>query len=99
VYRFTFEAPDKRRPVLILTRDSAITVLNTVTVAPITSTIRNVPSEVVLDGSDGMPTACAANFHNLQTIPKHKLGGRVTHLSAGRMAAVEAAIDFALGLE
>jgi mRNA interferase MazF len=99
IYWFAFEAPDKRRPVLILTRDSAISVLNTVTVAPITSTLRDVPSEVALDRSDGMPTACAANLHNIQTISKHKLGSRVAHLSPGKMAEVEAAIAFALGLE
>ena len=99
VFWFTFEAPDKRRPVLILTRNSAIPILNTITVAPITSTIRGVPSEVSLDQSDGMPTACAANFNNIQSISKHKLGGRVTHLSPGKMEAVEAAITFALGLE
>ena len=96
---FTFDAPDKRRPVLILTRDSAIPILNTVTVAPITSTIRDVPSEVALDRSDGMPAACAVNLHNIQTISRHKLGDRLTHLSAARMAAVEAAIAFALGVE
>lgn len=99
VYWFTFEAPDKRRPVLILTRNSAIPILNTITVAPITSTVRGVPSEVALDRSDGMPTTCAANFHNIQTISRHRLGGRVTHLSPGKMEAVEAAIAFALGLE
>jgi mRNA interferase MazF len=99
VYWFTFEAPDKRRPVLILTRNSAIPILNTITVAPITSTVRGVPSEVALDRSDGMPMACAANFHNIQTISRHRLGGRVTHLSPDKMEAVEAAVAFALGLE
>ena len=74
---YTFKAPDKRRPVLILTRDSAIAVLNSVTVAPITSTIRSIPSEVVLTKDDGMPDACAANFDNLQTVPKSNVGNRI----------------------
>jgi mRNA interferase MazF len=52
---YTFNAPDKRRPVLILTRDSAIAVLNSVTVAPITSTIRSIPTEVILTEADGLP--------------------------------------------
>ena len=50
---------------LILTRDSAIGVLNSVTVAPITSTIRSIPTEVILTETDGLPNTCAANFDNL----------------------------------
>ena len=59
--------PDKHRPVLVLTRDSAIPHLNTVTVALITSTVRNVPSEVILDIDDGMKNRCAVNLHNAVT--------------------------------
>ena len=55
---------------LILIRDSAIPVLNSVTVAPITSTIRSIPTEVVLTGEDGLPEICVANFDNIQTVPK-----------------------------
>ena len=69
VYWHTFRAPDKRRPVLILTRNSAITFLTGITVAPITTTIRGVPSEVVLTpGQDGMFEECAVNAYNIQTI-------------------------------
>ena len=99
VFWYSFAAPDKRRPVLILTRDSAIQVLNSVTVAPITSTVRGIPTEVELTQSDGMPTACAANFDNIQTVPKRSLGNRITHLSQAKLAAAAAAISFALGLE
>ena len=67
---YTFKAPDKRRPVLILTRNSAIAVLNSVTIAPITATIRSIPTEVILTKDDGLPNTCAANFDNLQTVPK-----------------------------
>jgi len=98
VYWYEFKAPDKRRPVLLLTRDSAIPVLNAVTVAPITTTIRDIPTEVVLSRGDGMPIDCAANFDNIQTVSKHKLGERITHLRQDRLADVARAVSFALGL-
>ena len=96
---YTFKAPDKKRPVLVLTRDSAIVVLNSITVAPITSTIRGIPTEVVLTAGDGMPNTCAANFDNLQTVPKSNIGDRITTLSARRMREAAEAISFALGLD
>ena len=99
VYLYTFLAPDKRRPVLILTRDSAIPYLNSVTVAPITTTIRDVPSYVLLTPDDGMAEECSANLDRLQTVPKDQLGAFVTHLSPQRMQDVRAAIEFALGFD
>jgi mRNA interferase MazF len=96
---YTFKAPDKRRPVLILTRASAISVLNSVTVAPITSTIRSIPTEIVLAERDGMPQACAANFDNMQTVPKGNIGDRITRLKSHRMKEAAAAISFALGFD
>ena len=95
---FTFSNPDKTRPVLILTRNSAIHYLNTVTVAPITTTIRGVPSELKLSVQDGMMTDCAANFHNLQTVPQAKIGAWITTLSPERMTEIERALQFALGI-
>ena len=95
---YTFEAPDKRRPVLIVTRDSAIGVLNSVTIAPITSTIRSIPTEVVLTEDDGMPNICAASFDNLQTVSKSNIGDRIARLTARRMKEAGAAVSFALGL-
>jgi mRNA interferase MazF len=65
---YQFALPDKRRPVVVLTRDSAIRYLPTVTVAPITSTIHGVPSEVVLSEDDGMKGRCAVNLHNALTV-------------------------------
>jgi mRNA interferase MazF len=97
VYLCRFALPDKQRPVLILTRDSAIGHLTTVTVAPITSTIRSVPSEVVLDIDDGMKGPCAVNLHNTVTITRERLDRRVASLSAGRMHEVCAALRFSLG--
>ena len=96
---YTFKAPDKKRPVLILTRDSAIALLNSVTVAPITSTIRNIPTEVVLTEDDGLPDTCAANFDNLQTVPKASIGDRISHLTSRKMQETTQAISFALGFD
>jgi mRNA interferase MazF len=93
---YRFKAPDKRRPVLILTRDSAIEVLHSVTVAPITRTIRSIPTEVVLTVDDGLPDTCAANFDNLQTVAKSQIGDRIAHLTARKMKDVVAAVSFAL---
>lgn len=92
-----FPRPDKQRPVLVLTRDSAIGYLGTVTVAPITSTIRSVPSEVALDIDDGMKRLCAVNLHNIVTIAQKHLGRRIGSLSLARMHEVCAALQFSLG--
>jgi mRNA interferase MazF len=96
---YTFKTPDKKRPVLILTRDSAIAVLHSVTVAPITSTIRSIPTEVVLTQADGLPNTCAANFDNLQTVPKSNIGDRIARLTARKMKEAGAAVSFALGFD
>jgi mRNA interferase MazF len=97
VHLCRFAPPDKRRPVLVLTRDSSISHLATVTVAPITSTIRGVPSEVVLDIDDGMKGPCAVNLHNAVTVSQDRLGRRVGSLSTGRMREICAALTFSLG--
>jgi mRNA interferase MazF len=94
---YRFSAPDKQRPVLVLTRESAIGYLSAVTVAPITSTLRGVPSEVVLTEEDGMKNICVVNLHNVVTVSKQQLGRRVAKLSAQRLAEVCAALGFALG--
>ena len=96
---YTFKAPDKKRPVLILTRDSAIAVLNSVTVAPITSTIRRIPTEIVLTEDDGLPSTCAANFDNIQTVPKSNIGDCIARLTMRKMKEAGAAVSFALGFE
>lgn len=97
IYLCRFAPPDKQRPVLILTRDSAIGVLSTVTVAPITSTVRDVPSEVILDIDDGMKGRCVVNLHNAVTIPQERLGRRVASLSPQRMQEICLALRFSLG--
>ncbi len=96
---YQFAPPDKKRPVVVLTRSSAISYLSTVTVAPITSTIRDVPSEVVLDEEDGMKAACAVNLHNAVTVSQERLGRRVAQLRSWRMAEICAALRFSLGCD
>lgn len=92
-----FPPPDKQRPVLILTRGSALEYLSRVTVAPITSTIRGVPSEVLLGADDGMKNACVVNLHNVVTVSQADVGKRVARLSSARMREVCSALAFALG--
>ena len=96
---YHFAPPDKKRPVVVLTRDSAIAYLSTVTVAPITSTIRGVPSEVLLNEEDGMKARCAVNLHNAVTISQGRLGKRVARLGSLRMTEICAALRFSLGCD
>ncbi|MDO9124892.1 MAG: type II toxin-antitoxin system PemK/MazF family toxin [Deltaproteobacteria bacterium] len=95
---YKFQPPDKNRPVLILTRDSILEYLGEVTVAPITSTIRDIPSEVFLSKEEGMPKDCAVNCDHIQTVSKGKIGSRITTLSSEKMDQVREAILFALHL-
>ena len=90
--------PIGRRPVVLLSRDSAYRVRVAVTVAPITRTIRNIPVEVALDESDGLPSHCVANLDDIATIPKTLIKRRIAVLSVEKMQEVEAAIRFALDL-
>ncbi len=96
---YRFSASKKQGPVLVLTRPSAIRYLSRVTVAPISSTVRDVPSEVVLNVEDGMKKPCAVNLHNVVTVGQQGLGRRVTPLSKGKMRQVCVALAFALGCE
>ena len=96
---YQFASPDKKRPVVVLTRDSAISYLSTVTVAPITSTIRGVPSEVVLGEEDGTKAPCVVNMHNAVTISQRRLGERVARLGLSRMSEICAALGFSLGCD
>ena len=95
---YKFIRPDKRRPVLILTRDSVLEYLNEVSIAPITSTVRNIPSEVSLTKADGMLRDCAVNCDHLQTVPKGKIGPLITSLLPAKMVDIGQAIRFALDI-
>jgi mRNA interferase MazF len=94
---YVFSRPDKKRPVLILTRDSALEFLGEVTVAPITTVIRAIPSEVLLTRVDGMPRDCAVNFDHLQTVSKGKIGSLIATLSSSKMQQMRSGLLFALG--
>ena len=94
---YTFKTPDKKRPVLILTRDSILDVLGEITIAPITSTIRHIPSEVILTPEEGMPKVCAVNLDHVQTVAKTKVGSFIAALSDQHMNQVKTALLFALG--
>lgn len=78
------EANDKRRPVLVVTRSEAIPVLTTVLVAPVTRTIRNIPTEVALDETNGLTNECVASFDNLQPVRRSALASRIGSLGPAR---------------
>ncbi|NQT48133.1 MAG: type II toxin-antitoxin system PemK/MazF family toxin [Chloroflexi bacterium] len=92
-------SPAGRRPVVLLSRDEAYAVRSLVIVAPITTRIRHIPSEVRLGPDDGMPRDCAANLDTITTIPKDCLHDRLIALSTQKLKEIDAAIHFALGLE
>jgi mRNA interferase MazF len=94
---YVFSRPDKKRPVLILTRNSALEFLGEVTVAPITTVIRDIPSEVLLTKVDGMPRDCAVNFDHLQTVSKGKIGSLIATVSSSKMQQMRSGLLFALG--
>ena len=99
VYNYTFKAPDKRRPCVILTKSVLITDFNAITIAPITTTIRNTDSQVAFDETDGMREECVVNLASIQTVQKDKLGTLITHLSPERMHEIRQAIEFTFGLK
>jgi len=93
---YKFKKPDKKRPVLILTRDSAIEYLGEVTVAPITTTVRDIPTEVQLTKSDGLPASCCINLDHIQTVSKGSIGSLITTLNEQKLLQVREALSFAL---
>ena len=86
------------RPVLILSRDSALPYLPRLTAAPISSRGRDVPSEVALDEMDGMPRSCVVNLDAIFTEPRSRFEATITQLAPSRMREVRSALMFALGL-
>ena len=92
-------SPAGKRPVLLLSRNEAYAVRELVIVAPLTTRIRGIPSEVSLGDEDGVPRACVINVDTITTIAKASLRERLTALSAEKLKAVEEALHFSLGLE
>jgi len=91
--------PAARRPVVLLTRNAAYQVRTSVTVAPLTTTIRDIPVEVRLGPQRGIPRDCVANLDEVQTIRKDRLIRQVTTLPPEVMAQIDQALNFALGLD
>jgi len=93
------DPPAGRRPVILLSRNEAYSVRSLVIMAPVTTRIRHIPSEVILRTDDGMPQDCVVNLDTITTIPKDCLRSRLVTLNAKKLKEVEAAIHFTLGLE
>ena len=93
------DQPAGRRPVLLISRNEAYIVRSIVIVAPVTTRIRKIPTEVPLGTVDGMSRDCVVNLDTITTIPKDCLSSRITSLSPQRIKEVEAAIHFAMGME
>lgn len=87
------EADDKRRPVLVVTRNEAIPILSRLIVAPVTRTVRGIPTELALGAEEGLPVECAASFDNLQPVNRRLLHERAGALPASRRHEVCAALD------
>jgi mRNA interferase MazF len=90
--------PDKKRPVVILTRNSVLEYLGAATIAPITTTVRGIASEVPLGPEDGLPEVCAVNLDHVQTVARGRLGALIITLPAQRMAEIREALLFALDM-
>jgi mRNA interferase MazF len=85
-----------RRPVLLLTRDTALALLGGVVVAEITTQVRGIPTEVALDQRDGMPRASVVSFDNIHTISKRCFSSRITELSNAKLEEVCEALRYAV---
>ena len=94
---YTFRVPDKRRPVLVLTRDEVIDRLNEIIVVPATRTIRGLTTEVVLTEDDGMPAACALNFDHISLAQRNRIGPALCSLLEARWSEVRRALLIACG--
>ena len=99
VWTYTFPKPDKRRPVLVLSRPEAIEVLHTVMVAPITSTIRGIPSEVPVGPREGLEHDSAVNLDHVQTVEQSRLSKLLGRVGAEKMRAVCRALAVATGCD
>ncbi len=94
-----FGPPNRRRPVVVLTRDAVANRLHTVTVAPVTSTIRGIPSEVPVGEVEGLKHESVMNLDHVQTVPRASLGRWIGRLRPDRMFEVCVAMQAAFGCE
>ena len=96
---YTFRVPDKRRPVLLLSRPEVADALNEIIVAPVTRTIRGLSTEVVLTEADGMPTPCAVNFDHVALAQRARMGPIIAALPDTRWEEVRRSLLIACGFE
>ena len=94
---YTFRLPDKRRPVLVLTRNEVIDLLNEIIVFPATRTIRGLTTEVILTPDDGMPAACALNFDHVSLAQRNRIGEVLCTLPDTRWPEAQRALLIACG--
>jgi mRNA interferase MazF len=94
---YRFRSPDKRRPVVVLSRQAAIEVLHTVMVAPVTSTIRGAPSEVLLGPEHGLKQTSAINLDHVQTVEKARLVQYVGTVGPEKLRDVSRSLALATG--
>ena len=99
IWSYRFSSPDKPRPVLVLSRQEVIGLLHTVMVAPVTSTIRGAPSEVLVNAGEGLKHPCAVNLDHVQTVEKSRLTGFVGSLAPRKMSEVCRALAVAVGCD
>ncbi|HXH24522.1 MAG TPA: type II toxin-antitoxin system PemK/MazF family toxin [Vicinamibacterales bacterium] len=99
IWTYRFKAPDKRRPVLVLSRQDAIELLHTVLVAPVTSTVRGAPSEVVIGVDEGLKRESAVTLDHVQTVERARLVGYVGSLGPDKMRRVCRALAIATGCD
>jgi mRNA interferase MazF len=97
IWHYAFGGPDKRRPVLVISRQDVLGLLHTAMVAPITSTIRGAPSEVIVGATDGLKHESAVNLDHVQTVEQSRLVKRVGQVSAETMRDVCRALAIAVG--
>lgn len=99
VWWVNLPSPIGKKPIVLLSRDEAYPVRNAVTVAEVTSTIRNIPVEVNLGTEDGLPKKCVINLDTIITIRKELLIEKITDLTSEKIDEVNKAMKFALDLK
>ncbi len=97
IWRYRFAAADKKRPVVVLSRQDVIGLLHTVMVAPVTSTIRGAPSEILVGVREGLKHESAVNLDHVMTVEQSRLEGYVGHLDIDKMREVCRALAVAVG--
>lgn len=99
IWLYDFKPPDKRRPVVVLTRQEVIGLLRTVLVAPVTTTIRGIPSEVPVGPPEGLRRPSVVNLDHVQTVALRRLSKRIGHLDPDKMHEVCVALSVAVGCD